>query len=558
MKIILREWLKDKIACTMLSFYVMISIVYTILNARVVILISNTISDLSQWQYHLRILILVCIVNTILSMFKAYLRPMSIHHCFTTLNNLYADKVLNADADMFTKYSCAYVNTMSEYILKITNCGISWAMFLLDIVSLVVTLISIYIVGGWMVLPVIIIHGIGAIIAKKLFHEYEKIDKVANDIIRKRNQELENIVNGFMEVRSFNTQEHHSKIIHDYNDSIYEGKRKRSKIQVVTNFSFESIDTLGLIAIIIYSIRGLTLGILSQAAAMSLVMYVFRVIEPIGRIMDFVDSISDQTAMSGNYDKIVSYVNRCASDGYIDMDSFDDSIELRNVNFNYDSTSTILSNISMKFPRGKKIGICGVSGAGKSTLFKLLNRFYDQKSGSILIDGIEIHNLTKKSYRRHVGSVHQENAIFPGTIKMNVLYGNFNVPEYEMIMACKKANIYDFIMSLPDKFETVVGPRGLTLSGGQKQRIALARLFLSNPDIILLDEATSALDNESETFVQEAIDALEGKTIITIAHRLSTIKNSDIIYVMGQNGVLESGTHDELMAKKGEYFKMNK
>ena len=118
--------------------------------------------------------------------------------------------------------------------------------------------------------------------------------------------------------------------------------------------------------------------------------------------------------------------------------------------------------------------------------------------------------------------------------------------------------IYDFIMSLPDKFETVVGPRGLTLSGGQKQRIALARLFLSNPDIILLDEATSALDNESETFIQEAIDALEGKTIITIAHRLSTIRNSDIIYVMGPSGVLEFGTHDELMEKKGEYFKMNK
>lgn len=558
MKIVLREWLKDKVACMMLLWYILISIVYTILNARVVILISNTISNLSAWQYHLKILILVCIVNTILSMLIAYLRPMSIHHCFGTLNNMYADKVLNADADMFTKYSCAYVNTMSEYIWKITECGKSCARFFLDIVSLIVTLISIYIIGGWMVIPVIIIHGIGAIIAKKLFHEYEKIDKEANEVKRKRNQELENIVNGFTEVRSFNTQDYHRNIIREYNNIIYKGREKRSKIQVATNFSFETIDTLGLVAIIIYSIRGLATGVISQATAMSLVMYVFRIIEPIGRIMDFVDSISDQTAMAESYDKIVSYVNKCTADGSIDMDSFDNSIELRNVNFSYDNTSTILSNISMKFPKGKKIGICGISGAGKSTLFKLLNRFYDQKSGDILVDGVDIRNLTKRSYRRHIASVHQENTIFPGTIKKNVLYGNFNVPEYEMIMACKKANIYDFIMSLPDKFETAVGPRGLTLSGGQKQRIALARLFLSNPDIILLDEATSALDNESETFIQEAIDALEGKTIVTIAHRLSTIRNSDIIYVMGKNGVLESGTHDELMAKKGEYFKMNK
>lgn len=558
MKIVFREWLKDKTACAMLLAYVLVSIIYTVLNARVVILISNTISDLPAWKYHLRILILVCIINTILSMFIAYFRPLSIHHCFTTLNNLYTEKVLTADPDMFTKYSCAYVNTMAEYLFKIVECGRSCARFFLDIVSLIVTLISIYIVGGWMVIPVIIIHGIGAIIAKKLFHEYERIDKEANLTKHKRNQELENIVNGFAEVRSFNTQDHHRKIIHDYNDSIYKGRIKRAKIQVATNFSFETIDTLGLVAVIIYSTRALAYGMISQATAMSLVMYVFRVIEPISRIMDFVDTISEETAMAENYDKIVSYVNKCAPDGQIEMDSFNNSIELRNVSFNYESTSTILKNISMKFPKGKKIGICGVSGAGKSTLFKILNRFYDQRSGDILIDGVEVHNLTKKSYRRHIASVHQENMIFPSTIKMNVLYGNFNVPEYEMILACKKAKIYDFIMSLPDKFETVVGPRGLTLSGGQKQRIALARLFLSNPDIILLDEATSALDNESETFIQEAIDALEGKTIITIAHRLSTIRNSDIIYVMGPSGVLEFGTHDELMEKKGEYFKMNK
>jgi len=558
MKIVFREWAKDKKACAMLALYFVVSVIYTILNASVVILITNTIGDLNHWGRHLVVLLTVCIIQTVLSMIKGLVRPSAVHHCFSTLNNLYADKVLDSDVQMFTQYSCAYINTMAEFIFQIAGCGTRFVVFLLDIINIITILVSIYIVGGKMVIPVIIIHGIGAVIAKKLFHEYEVLDKAADEIKKRRNQELENMVNGFMEVRSFSTQEFHRGIIRKFNDDIYAGRIKRSKIQSITNCSFEVVDTAGMVAVIIYSIKSMLLGIITQAQAMSLVMYVFRVIEPIGNVMDFVDTISQSTAMAESYDKVISYVNHNAADGTIEMDSFTDKIELKNVSFAYDNTSTVLNGINMVFPKGKKIGICGVSGTGKSTLFKLLNRFYDQRSGAILVDGIEIHNIKVDSYRKHVACVHQENTIFPGTIKDNVLYGNFSVPEYEMVMACKKANIYDFIMSLPDKFNTKVGPRGLTLSGGQKQRIALARLFLRNPDIILLDEATSALDNESETFIQEAIDALEGKTIITIAHRLSTIKNSDIIYVMGPTGVLESGTHEELMMKQGEYFKMNK
>ena len=150
----------------------------------------------------------------------------------------------------------------------------------------------------------------------------------------------------------------------------------------------------------------------------------------------------------------------------------------------------------------------------------------------------------------------QDTNIFPGTIKENILYGNHNAMDCEVIEAAKQANLYEFINSLPDKFNTDVGPKGLKLSGGQRQRIALARLFLKNPEIILLDEATSALDNESETFIQNAIDNLEGK--ITIAHRLSTIKNCDVIYVMDQHGIVEYGSHDELIASKGVYYKMLK
>ncbi|MCM1440028.1 MAG: ABC transporter ATP-binding protein/permease [Roseburia sp.] len=558
MKIMFKEWCKDKTACAMAITWFILSIIYTILNARVVILISNTLSNPETWKYHLMILVAVCVIQTILSMIRGYIRPLAVHHCFGTLNNFYADKVLDSDVQMFTKYSCAHINTMGEYIGQITNSGMMFLVFLTNIVNIVTLLISIYLVGGALIIPVVIIYALGAIITKKLFHEYELLDKEATEIKKKRNQELENIVNGFMEVRSFSTQEYHRGIIRKFNETVYEGRKKRSRLNSVVNCSFEVIDTVGLVAVIIYSIRGIALELISQAQAMSLVMYVFRIIDPIATIIDFVDNLSQQTAMAADYEKVINYINRNTRDGHIEMDGFNDKIELKNISFAYDNTSTVLKDINMVFPKGKKIGICGVSGAGKSTLFKLLNRFYDQRSGDILVNGIEIHALTTSSYRRHVGSVHQENIIFPGTLKENILYGNFNVPEFEMIMACKKAKIYDFIMGLPDRFETKVGPRGLTLSGGQKQRIALARLFLRNPEIILLDEATSALDNESETFIQEAIDALEGKTIITIAHRISTIKNSDIIYVMGQSGILEQGTHEELLALNGEYAKLNK
>lgn len=558
MKTIFREWRKDPVALLMLTVWVILSIVYVSVNAQVVVLISNCFAFYDRIEYHLAILIGVCVIQTIISMIRSSIRPLANHHCFGTLNNLYANKVLDADVEMFTKFSCAHISTVGEYIYRIVGAGMNIACFIVDIATVVSLLITIGMIGGNMVGPVVIIYVLGGLVALKLFKLYSKYDKKCDDAKKVRNQEIENIVNGFMEVRSFNTQDYHRDRVRGMNDEIYGWRKKRAKIQAITSMGFEVNDTIGMVFVIIYAVKQMIAGLINQAEAMSLVMLVFRIISPIGNIMDFIDTFSTDLAMLDKYEEIIGYKNQCKDEGNCRLDHFDSEIRVDNVNFSYDNSSDALRNISMVFPKGKKIGICGTSGAGKSTLFKLLNRFYDINSGSITIDGIDISEITKKSYRKKIGCVHQENTIFPGTIRDNVIYGNFNATEYEMIMACQKAHIYDFIKGLDDGFETKVGPRGLTLSGGQKQRIALARLFLSNPEIILLDEATSALDNESETFIQDAIDALEGCTIITIAHRLSTIKNSDLIYVMGHDGILESGTHDELMSHEGAYYKMNK
>jgi ATP-binding cassette subfamily B protein len=289
---------------------------------------------------------------------------------------------------------------------------------------------------------------------------------------------------------------------------------------------------------------------------MSLVMYVWRIINPLMNIIDFCDQLSDNLSLEKDYESIMNYQNQTVDNGNIELKEFNDKIEIRNVGFSYNDSTQILSNINMTIKKGQRIGICGVSGGGKTTLFKLLNKFYNANSGEILIDGINIKDITNKSYRRFVATVHQDNVIFPGSIKENIVYGVKSYTEYEIIEACKKANIYNFIMSLEKKFDTEVGPRGIKLSGGQRQRIALARVFMVDPEIILLDEATSALDTESETLIQNAIDNTKDKTIITIAHRLDTIKNCDCIYVFSNHGIAESGSYDELVDKHGLFYNM--
>lgn len=560
MRVVLNEWKHDPVACMYLAIWFVVSVVYTVLNAYVVILISNTFASANSDEFRKNIFILlaVCLIQICLSMIRGYFRPLATHHCFGTLNNRYADKVIDADADMFTKFSCAHINTLGEYIFRISGMGVHFGFFVINIINIITTLVSIYIVGGKLVFPVIVIYGIVAIVAKRLFHTYDVLDKRADEIKKVRNQEMENIVNGFAEVRTFNTQEYHRKRIADFNDAIYADRVKRSRIQMWINCIIESMDTVGMSVVIFYAMGLMVKGLINQAQSMSLVMYVFRIVNPISEIMDSIDTFSMELAMAKQYGELIGYVNHNSISGNIRLDEFNSSIEMENISFAYDGSGSVLRNVSMKFPKGKKIGICGVSGAGKSTLFKLLNRFYDQQGGMISIDGIDIRNINRESFRRQIGCVQQDNIIFPGTIMDNVVYGNFNAMEHEIVEACKKAHIYDFIMGLPEKFNSKVGPRGITLSGGQKQRIALARLFLSNPSIILLDEATSALDNESETLIQDAIDGLQGKTIITIAHRLSTIRNSDLIYVLGPEGVIESGTHDELVALHGAYASMIK
>ncbi|MBU5446656.1 ABC transporter ATP-binding protein [Blautia sp. MSJ-36] len=242
----------------------------------------------------------------------------------------------------------------------------------------------------------------------------------------------------------------------------------------------------------------------------------------------------------------------------------DDAVELKDVkghvcydhvSFHYsDDETPVLSDISIDIPAGRSIALVGPSGSGKTTICSLLPRFYDVTGGSITVDGKDIRGLTLKSLRSQIGMVQQDVYLFDGTIKDNIAYGKPGATDGEIIKAAKCASIHDFIMELPDGYDTYVGERGTRLSGGQKQRISIARVFLKNPPILILDEATSALDNESERWIQKSLEALsKNRTTITIAHRLSTIRDADEIIVITEDGIAERGTHAELLAQNGVY-----
>ena len=243
----------------------------------------------------------------------------------------------------------------------------------------------------------------------------------------------------------------------------------------------------------------------------------------------------------------------------VDLANVKGHVCYEDVSFHYsDDETTVLSHVSIDIPAGRSVALVGPSGGGKTTICSLLPRFYDVTDGRITIDGHDVRALTLKSLRSRIGVVQQDVYLFSGSIRDNIAYGKPDASEEEIIAAAKRANIHDFIMELPDQYDTFVGERGARLSGGQKQRISIARVFLKNPPILILDEATSALDNESERWIQHSLEELSrNRTTITIAHRLSTIKNADEICVLYEGEIVERGRHEALLEKNGYYKRLN-
>ncbi|OGD15761.1 thiamine ABC transporter permease [Candidatus Atribacteria bacterium RBG_19FT_COMBO_35_14] len=381
-------------------------------------------------------------------------------------------------------------------------------------------------------------------------------------LVRKRianvNAQLENSISGIRVAKSFTNEEYE---IEKFNQGNREFNSSREFAYKAMAEFFAGIFFLSnILNIVALSIGGFFVywGYINIGDLVAYILYINFFLQPIRKLTNFTQQFQD--GMTG-FERFVEIMEVkpaiIDTEDAVTLKEIKGKIEFKNVAFKYGDKKYVLSDINLTIMPGETMALVGPSGGGKTTLCQLIPRFYEVNDGEILVDDINIKKVKIKSLRENIGMVQQDVFLFTGSIKENILYGKPNSENEEIIKAAKNANIHDFIMDLPEGYDSYIGEKGIKLSGGQKQRISLARAFLKDPAILILDEATSALDSEAEIVIQQALKKLTiGRTVLVIAHRLSTIKNAKQIVVLTDQGIKEKGNHDELIARDGLYSKL--
>ena len=370
------------------------------------------------------------------------------------------------------------------------------------------------------------------------------------------NASLQDTLSGIRVVQSFANEDTELHKFNHSNEAFLESKKDNYRCMgtfMSSNLFFQGMMYL---TTLIYGGYLIAMGQMQAADLAMYALYIGIFISPIQILVELVEMLQNGLSGFRRYLEVVETEPEIQDkEGAIDLENVKGDVCYDNVSFHYsDDNKTVLSQVSIHIPAGKSVALVGPSGGGKTTICSLLPRFYDVTAGKVTIDGKDVRDLTLKSLRNQIGMVQQDVYLFDGTIRENIAYGKPDATDEEIKEAARRANMDDFIMQLPEQYDTYVGEKGTRLSGGQKQRISIARVFLKNPPILILDEATSALDNESERYIQKSLEELaKNRTTITIAHRLSTIKRSDEIIVITEDGIAERGTHETLLAKNGIY-----
>lgn len=371
------------------------------------------------------------------------------------------------------------------------------------------------------------------------------------------NAQIEDNLSGIRVVKSFANEDLENKKFKVGNDAFIEAKKNNYKYMGGYNSGLTAFTTMINLLVIVSGGLMITKDMISVTDLVTFLLYINIFTDPIKTLIDFTEQFQNGYSGYERFLQILSIEPEIKdSENAVSINNVKGDIKLEDVSFKYnDSSHRVLKHINLEVKAGSYVALVGSSGAGKTTLCNLIPRFYEATSGKITIDGKDIKDIKLKDLRDNIGIVQQDVYLFVGTVYDNIRYGRPDATREEVIAAAKEANAYNFIMSLPNGFETDIGQRGIKLSGGQKQRISIARVFLKNPPILIFDEATSALDNESEKIVQESMEKLaKNRTTMVIAHRLSTIRNAEKILVLTDKGIEEQGTHKELMDKHGIYY----
>ena len=429
--------------------------------------------------------------------------------------------------------------------------------FFIAAVKIVVSFVILVRIHVWLTLIIFLIVPVMAVVCMKINFRMRGAFRSRREQIGELNARIEDSLLGHKVVKAFTNEHREMDKFEQDNQKFFGIKKLTYHIMALFNATTKIFEGAMYLAVILAGSLFLYYGQIEAGDLVAYTMYVATLITTIRRIIEFAEQF--QRGMTG-IERFVQIMDA-------DIEIFDEpdavplertqgNIRFDNVSFEYpDDHNQVFQNLNLEIHPGEKVAIVGPSGGGKTTLCNMIPRFYEATEGQILIDGKDIRKYTLKSLRSNIGIVQQDVYLFSGTVYDNIAYGKENVTREEVIEAAKKAGAHEFIMELKDGYETYVGERGVKLSWGQKQRISIARVFLKNPPIIILDEATSALDNESEYAVARSLSQLsEGRTTLTIAHRLSSIRNSDRILVLTEEGIVEEGNHEELLARKGVYY----
>ena len=395
------------------------------------------------------------------------------------------------------------------------------------------------------------------VISLKLRRKMRKAFRDTRSAVAEINASMESSISGIRVTKAFTNAEKEKEKF-EIGNGMFQ-KARRAAYSAMGKFHSGNTFVTDIFNVVVLIAGGIFLynGQIRFGDYSAFIVSVNMFITPVMTLINFMEQFENGITGFERFCEIMDEKPETDSPDAVDAGELEGRIEFRNVSYAYDEDKNVLRHVNLTIEQGKTFALVGPSGGGKTTICHLIPHFYDVLSGEILLDGKEIHTLTLESVRRNIGIVQQDIYLFNDTMKENIRYGKLDATDEEIIEAAKRANIHDYIMTLPEGYETKISERGVRLSGGQKQRLSIARVFLKNPPILILDEATSALDNTTEILIQQALDELcRGRTTLVVAHRLSTIKNADEIAVVSDGRIVEQGTHDELMKLQGQYYEL--